>query len=553
MNFSAELISLLLPEPTPSIAEIEKLYPPRQLPSGAMVMRYPPSPTGAVHLGHIFSFLANHRLAQQSAGLAYLRIEDTDQKREVPGAVDLIVKTLAQYGISPNEGRQADGTDKGAYGPYTQSQRGHIYRAYIKKWLAEGKAYPCFCTNVELDAQREIQQMENVRTGYYGKYAIHSNITEEEVRKNLSLGKPFVIRFRATGDNDKMMPIPDLIKGTRYLPEYDLHVPIWKSEGLPTYHFAHLIDDHLMGTTHVLRGDEWFSSVPLHLQLFAAMGWTPPQYAHFGTIQKLDNGNRRKLSKRKDPEASMSYYNEKGYPPVSVVEYLLNLGNSTFEDWRRANPDKSYENFPFKLEKMGESGALFDFGKLDNISKEIIGRMSAEEVFQKAHAWAGEFNPELKKLLEEKENKEYIKKIFSIERGGAKNRKDIACWSQVPAEIEFFFDDKFSLTKERALVLLAPLAPDVISQAAAALIAVYTPSDDKDTWFGRVKKIAEDLGYATDMKEYKKDPAKYKGTVSDIAKIFRVLLCGRPQTPDLHSVMAVMGVERCKKRLSLVV
>lgn len=546
---SPQLIERLIPGPLPTVAELEARYPARQLPEGAKVVRYAPSPTGYMHVGNFYSAFINDRLAHQSGGVFFIRIEDTDQKREVAGAAELIFQTMREYGLKVDEGSLDNGRDVGAYGPYTQSRRRDIYQACVKHLLAEGKAYPCFVSSEELDELRKSQEYQNIRPGYYGKYALHRNLTEEQVVAYLDAGRKPIFRLRSPGNGEKWIKIDDLIKGERQLPEWDEDTVILKSDGLPTYHFAHLVDDHFMRTTHVVRGEEWFSSLPRHVQLFQVMGWKAPKYGHLSFIQKLDNGNRRKLSKRSDPEAAMTYYGEKGYPPVALKEYLLNLMNSNFEDWRKANPAKSYEEFPFNINKMGESGALLDLVKLDNISKEVISRLSADEVFANARTWALQHDPKLLALMDS--NSAYVKQILSIERTGPKIRKDIAAWSNVYGELVYFFDEHFALTREQALELLKPLSADDVKKAAELFAAGYNEADDKDTWFGKVKKIAEDLGYALNTKDFQKNPTAYKGTVSDVAKIFRVLLTGRAQTPDLHSVMLVMGKARALKRLSL--
>ncbi len=551
MSLSRETIDRILPAtglPTP--VELEGLYPRRSLQEGQKVTRLGPSPTGFFHLGGMITTLTNERLAHQSGGVFFLRIEDTDQERLVEGAVALVLRTFAEYGIKVDEGPLGlDGADVGAYGPYTQSQRAHIYKAFVRELLIKGLAYPCFCSSAELEEVRSMQESSNIRPGYYGKYAIWRDRPEEEVKAKLDAGVPFAIRLRAEGSYEKMMKIADVVKGDLYLPENDLDIVILKSGGLPTYHLAHVVDDHLMGTTHVVRGDEWLNSVPLHLQLFAALGWRAPKYGHTSPIQKLDEGSRRKLSKRKDPEASMAYYDEKGYPPVAVIEYLMNLANSNFEDWRRANPALPYGEFAFSLKKLGTTGALFDFVKLNAVSRDYISRLSAPEVYEAALAWARRHNPKLASLLQS--DPAYAKAIFAIERSGAKVRKDIAAWGEVFGEIAYFYDSEFALTREAALALLPTVSPEVAAAAAKDFAASYTPAADKDAWFENVKRIAGALGYATDMKAYKATPAAFKGTVSEVAKIFRVLLTGRAETPDLHSVMAVLGEARCRKRLGL--
>lgn len=544
-----EIINLIFPNPLPSTAEIEAKYPPRQLPDGAKVTRVAPSPTGFMHIGGIYAGLLSERVAHQSGGKFYLRIEDTDQKRKVDGAVELISNSLGRYGIHADEGVDKDGHDFGPYAPYTQSQRKEIYQAYAKQLLEQGLAYPCFCAPEDLDIMRKIQEKTSVRPGYYGKYAKCRNLTDDQILENLRAGKPFVLRFKSTGDNNKRMIIKDLIKGELALPENDIDVIIMKGDGLPTYHFAHAIDDHLMGTTHVTRGDEWISSVPLHIQLFVALGWKAPKYAHFAPLQKSENGNKRKLSKRHDPEANIMYFWEKGYPEEALVEYLLNLINATFEDWRRNNPDKNAFDFPVNFNKISNAaGALFDFVKLNSIAKEVIAKMSAEQVFDAVLKWAREYNPVFAERLSA--NRDYVIQILNIERNiGKKSRKDLTKWEDVESDLTYFFDDLFGITKDEKLALLAPLGESDIHTVAEEFAAVYQPTEDKDTWFAHIKAIAEKHGFATDMKAYKENPSAFKGNVSDIAKVLRVLVTGRDKTPDLYEIMRILGSDRVKKRL----
>ena len=549
LKMTPEIINLIFPNPLPSPAEIEAKYPPRQLPDGAKVTRVAPSPTGDMHIGGIYAGLLCERVAHQSGGKFYLRIEDTDQKRIKDGAVALICNSLARYGIIADEGVDKDGHDFGPYAPYTQSQRKEIYQAYAKALLEQGLAYPCFCAAEDLDIMRKIQEKTSVRPGYYGKYAKCRNLTDEQILENLKAGKPFVLRFKSTGDNNKRMIIKDLIKGELALPENDIDIIIMKGDGLPTYHFAHAIDDHLMGTTHVVRGDEWISSVPLHIQLFVALGWKAPKYAHFAPLQKSDNGNKRKLSKRHDPEASIVYFWEKGYPETALVEYLLNLINASFEDWRRNNPDKDAFDFPVNFNKVSNAaGALFDFVKLNSIAKEVIAKMTAEQVFEAVLKWATTYNPDFAKRLAN--NRDYIIQILNIERNiGKKSRKDLTKWEDVESDLTYFFDDLFTATAAEKLALLAPLDEADIRTVTAEFAAVYQPTDDKEVWFGHIKSIAEKHGFATDMKAYKENPSAFKGNVSDIAKILRVLVTGRDKTPDLYEIMRILDTERVKNRL----
>lgn len=545
-----EIINLIFPKPLPTPAEIEAKYPPRVLKEGAKVTRVAPSPTGDMHIGGIYAGLLCERVAHQSGGVFYLRIEDTDQKRIKDGAVELITHSLERYGIHADEGVGPDGRDIGAYGPYTQSQRQEIYQAYVKDLLEKGLAYPCFCAAEDLDIMRKIQEKTGVRPGYYGKYAKCRNLSDEEILANLKAGKPFVIRFKSMGDNNKRMLIKDLIKGELALPENDIDVIIMKGDGLPTYHFAHAVDDHLMGTTHVVRGDEWISSVPLHIQLFVALGWKAPKYAHFAPLQKSDNGKKRKLSKRHDPEASIVFFWEKGYPEAALVEYLLNLINASFEDWRRNNPGKDAFEFPVNFNKVSNAaGALFDFVKLNSIAKDIVAAMSAEQVFEAVLKWAKEYRPAFAARLAD--NRDYVVKILNIERNiGKKSRKDLMKWEDVESDIAYFFDDTFTVTAAEKAALLAPLTENDIRAVADDFAVVYRAEEDKEMWFAHIKDLAEKYGFATDMKAYKDNPAAFKGNVSDVAKILRVLVTGRDKTPDLYDIMRILGAERVRARLA---
>ncbi len=545
-----EIIDLIFPNPLPTPAEIEARYPRRNLPEGAKVTRVAPSPTGFMHVGTLYAGLLCERVAHQSGGIFYLRVEDTDQKRKVDGAMELIVKSLDRYGIRADEGVDKDGQDFGAYGPYTQSARRDIYQAYVKSLLEQGLAYPCFCAAEDLDIMRKIQEKTSVRPGYYGKYAKCRNLTDEQILENLKAGKPFVIRFKSSGDNNKRMIIKDLIKGDMALPENDIDVVIMKGDGLPTYHFAHAVDDHLMGTTHVIRGDEWVSSIPLHIQLFVALGWKAPKYAHFAPLQKIDNGNKRKLSKRHDPEASLTYFWEKGYPENALIEYMLNLINASFEDWRRNNPDKPAFDFPVNFTKVSNAaGALFDFVKLNSIAKDVVARMSAEQVYDAVLAWATDYRPTFAERL--KANRKYVIRILDIERNiGKKSRKDIVKWDDVEQDIAYFFDDLLTVSPAEKAALLAPLTESDIRLIADEFAAIYQPADDKETWFAHIKAIAEKHGFATDMKAYKENPAAFKGSVSDVAKVLRVLVTGRDKTPDLYEIMRILGADKVRARLA---
>lgn len=543
-----EIIEKLFPNPLPSTQEIEAKYPPRILEPGQKVTRVAPSPTGIMHLGTIYAALVSERVAHQSGGKFFLRIEDTDQKRKIEEASEVIIRSLACYDLHADEGVDSEGNSFGPYGPYIQSARKDIYQAYAKKLLEEGMAYPCFCASEDLDLMRKIQEKQGQRPGYYGRFAKCRTLSDEEILKNLEEGKPWVLRFKSPGDNEKRMLIKDLMKGDINMPENDLDIIILKGDGLPTYHFAHAVDDHLMGTTHVIRGDEWVSSVPLHIQLFVALGWKAPKYGHYAPLQKLDNGNKRKLSKRHDPEAGVPFFWEKGYPERALIEYLLNLINASFEDWRNKNPEKDAFEFPMNFNKISNSaGALFDFQKLNSISKEVVARMSAEAVYEAVLNWAKNYNLAFEKKLQE--NKDYVIQILNIERNiGKKSRKDIIKWEDIETDISYFFDDTFNLdlTKFKDEI---PLSIDEIKEVGRDFKLLYNVEDDKTVWFEKIKQVAEKHNFATDTKSFKENPSAYRGSIIDIANTLRVLLTGRTKSPDLYEIMRIMGLDRLNKRI----
>ena len=543
MDYNA-LADLLFPglDEEAAIAKIEADYPPRSLPEGAKVTRMAPSPTGFMHLGNLFGAIADERLAHQSGGVFYLRIEDTDQKREVPGAVETILKVFSDYELPFDEGATADG-DNGAYGPYRQRQREGIYRAYAKRLVRQGKAYPCFCTEEELAAIREKQAAEKANFGYYGSWAVHRDTPLSEVESRVAAGEPFVLRFRSEGDPGRRTKFTDLVRGTMELPENDQDVVLLKSDGIPTYHFAHVVDDHLMGTTHVVRGEEWLATLPIHIQLFGAMGWRMPKYVHTAQLMKLENGNKRKLSKRKDPELALDFYQRQGYCVAAVKEYLMTLLNSNFEDWRLANPDAPLDKFPFNTKKMGVSGALFDIEKLGDVSKNVISRMSAAEVADRLTAWAREYDPGFCALLER--DPAYTEAILSIGRGGKKPRKDIAVGSGAKEYLSFFFDELFACDGAYPENVSAADAKRILDEYAA----IYDPADDSGVWFDRIKALAERLGYAANMKDYKQNPSAYPGSVADVSMVLRVAVTGRQNSPDMYEIMRLLGRERVLRRL----
>ena len=539
-----DLANLIFPN-AKEISYYEEKYPKRNLKEGAIVTRYAPSPTGVMHIGGLYQALIAKKMARQTEGVFFVRIEDTDQKREIENGTMEILTSLKNFDLDPDEGMISDIEEKGNYGPYKQSQRKEIYQAYAKYLIEQGKAYPCFCTTEELDEIRKKQETAKIRSGYYGVWAKCRNYTVEQMAEKIKTGEKYIIRFKSQGREDKKIKHKDLIKGNVEFPENDQDVVIIKADGLPTYHFAHIVDDHLMGTTHVIRGDEWLSSVPLHLQLFYELGFKAPKYAHIAPILKNDNGNKRKLSKRKDPESAVNYYEEEGIPKKAVEEYLLNIANSTFENWRRANPDKNVSEFELQLNKMSVSGALFDMVKLLDIGKTVISRMTAEEVYDRAYEWAKRHDEELEKMLE---NREYSLKIFGIERGNKKPRKDIAKWSEVKENIEYMYDENFLGKKQNYPYQVINEKENINKILSLYIEKYYDEKDDKQTWFNKIKELAEEMGYAKEVKEFKENPGKYKAHVGDVSTVLRVALTSRTNTPDMYEIMQVLGKDSIKKR-----
>lgn len=543
MDFE-KLANLLFPEELKTPEYYEERYPERDLPEGARVIRFAPSPTGYLHIGGLFAAFVSKRTAEASNGVFFLRIEDTDKKREVEDGVTGIVDGLKNFGIDVEEGVVGFGLETGNYGPYTQSQRKDIYHTFAKELVKKDLAYPCFCTAEELDELRAKQEAEGVNPGYYGKYAVCRNLSYEEIEENIKAGKPYVLRLKSPGREDGKIVFDDFIKGKIEMPENITDVVILKTDGIPTYHFAHCVDDHLMRTTHVVRGDEWISSVPTHIQLFKCCGFKVPKYAHIAPIMKLDDGNKRKLSKRKDPEAAVSYYFEEGYPKESVLEYLLTLANSNFEDWRRANKDAKLKDFPFNLKKMSVSGALFDLAKLNDVSKNVISVMDAETVYERTANWAKLYNPDFYDLLTV--DAERSKKILNIDRDTPKPRKDIAKWSDVPGYVEYFYDGLYTPNFELPENIDKSDAVNVLKE----YLDIYNPQDDKDTWFSRIKEMCEPLGFTPNVKEYKKNPDAFKGHVGDVSTIIRLAVTGRTNTPDLHAILGILGYDTVKSRIN---
>lgn len=543
-----ELANLIFPN-AKEISYYEGKYPKRDLKEGAIVTRFAPSPTGFVHIGGLYQSLIARKLASQTEGVFFLRIEDTDQKREVENGVSGIVNSLKDFDITPDEGMISETEGKGIYGPYKQSERKEIYQAYAKYMIEQGKAYPCFCSTEEIEEIRQKQENAKIRPGYYGVWAKCRHLTLEEMAEKIKNGENYIIRFKSPGREDRKIKHKDVIKGNVEFPENDQDIVIIKADGLPTYHFAHAIDDHLMGTTHVIRGDEWLSSVPLHLQLFHELGFRPPKYAHIAPIMKNDNGNKRKLSKRKDAEAAVSYYEEEGIPKEAVKEYLLNIANSTFENWRRANQDKDISEFELQLNKMSVSGALFDMIKLLDVGKTVISKFTAEKVYEEAMKWAKRHDSELEKIIEDKE---YSLKVFGIERGNKKPRKDIAKWSDVKENISYMYDNLFETEGEYPYQVISD-REDINKILKTYIEKYYDDADDKQTWFEKIKQLTEEMGYCKDVKEFKANPGMYKAHVGDVSTVLRVALTRRTNTPDMYEIMQILGKERIAKRFEMAI
>lgn len=537
------LSEILYPNISKTVSDWEEVYPKRNLKEGVFVTRFAPSPTGFIHIGGIYTAVAEERLAHQSGGVYMLRIEDTDKNREKDNGVNEIVDSLAQFGLVHDEGVFNDGEEKGDYGPYMQSNRIDIYHSFAKHLVSVGRAYPSFATSEELDVIRKEQEASKVKPGYYGVWAKDRELSIEEVEEKIKNGVPYVIRLKSLGIESPRQ-FHDEVKGNISVPLNDQDSILLKSDGYPTYHFAHVVDDFLMGTTHVIRADEWLSSLPLHIELFEAFGFPLPKFGHLSPIMKLD-GTKRKLSKRKDPEAAVSYYIENGYPSVAVIEYVLNLLNSAFEDWRKENPTLSYKEFPVRLDKMSVSGALMDIVKLGDISKNIIGAMSADELYTNTLKWAKVYDMDFAQRLESQKN--YALKVLAIERGGDNPRKDFAMYSEIKNGISYMYDDLYNIDSAKN-ALSAVLAPEKVSEILNAFSSHDIKATDKDEWFSEMKSIATELGYAPDGKTFKANPDQYKGSIADVAMVLRIALTERTKAPDMFAVMSVLGFEKAQKR-----
>lgn len=550
------LADLLFPDVRMTPEEVERKFPKRDLPEGAKVTRFAPSPTGFIHLGGIYGAMIDERLAHQSGGVFYLRIEDTDAKREVEGAAQALVRTLAEYGLHFDEGSTVDAggsiVERGDYGPYKQSERVAYYHVFAKKLVAEGRAYPVFATAAELDALAAADKKAEVKSKVWTEEeSAHQReemlrqreISLDTVRARLAAGDPFVLRILSDGDGEKKIKVTDLVRGELEFPENDEDFVLLKSDGVPTYHFAHAVDDHLMGTTHVVRGEEWLPSLPKHVQLFRYLGFRMPKYLHTAQIMKLDeNGNKKKLSKR-DLGLDMKDYKRGGYAPACVCEYIMTLLNSNYDEWRMQNPERPYTEFPFSIKKMSNSGCLLDFAKLTDVSKNVISKMSADEVYEKLSAWASEYDPDFAACLSA--DADYAKKILSIGRGGKKPRKDLATWADAKPYMGFFYDRYYEIVDGYP----DDFEKSVIREVLTRFLAGYDPQDDMNVWFDRIKKIAEALGFASDMKAYKAAPEDFRGSVADVSSFIRVAVTGKQNAPDLYTVMQILGETRTRQRI----
>lgn len=546
-----ELADLIFPNLKYTPDDYEKIYPKRNLPESAVVTRFAPSPTGFVHMGSLLTTLIARKVPDETGGVFFLRVEDTDQKREVDNAVKGITDDLSNFGIKIDEGVIGEDEEIGSYGPYYQSARKEIYETYAKYLIEKGLAYPCFCTSEEIEKTREIQELNKERIGYYGSFATCRFLSNEERRDKILAGESFIIRLKSPGNYDKKVVFNDLVRGKILFPENDLDVVLIKGDGLPIYHFAHAVDDHLMRTTHVLRGEEWMSSVPIHIQLFQALDFELPKYAHLGLLMKIDEetGTKRKLSKRKDKEAAVSYYHEKGIPVQAVKLYLMTIANSNFEEWLNQNPGRDYNEFKFNFTKMSESGSLFDLEKLINISRNYISRLTKEEVYEGVMANASEYDKDFASLLEK--HKDYALAMFDIERNQKKPRKDYGMFSEIKDYTWYMFDELFTGKINYEFQTISDKI-EIGNILNTYIEKYFDENDDEQTWFDKIKDLAEELGYAREVKDYKENPDNYKGHVGDVSMVIRVAITSKAMTPNLYQIMRLFGKERIVKRFELI-
>ena len=552
MITNKQLADLIFPNITESIEDLERRYPPRNLPEGAEVTRFAPSPTGFLHTGSLFTSMICHKVANQTNGVFYIRLEDTDTKREIAGSGEKLLEQLHIFGVNPDEGYLGN-SEKGNYGPYIQSKRADIYCVVIKHLLEEGKAYPCFCTTQDLEALRLEQESKKLNPGYYGEFAKCRNLTNEERYERIKNGDKFVIRFRSSGDYHNKIEVSDLVRGKFEIAQNDQDIVIYKSDGLPTYHFAHAVDDHFMRTTTVIRGEEWVASLPIHVELFSALGWKAPRYAHLPVIMKIDEetGNKRKLSKRKDREAAVSYFIEDGYLPKALIMYLMTIANSNFEEWILSNHFEGMEDFVFSFKKMSLDGALFDIGKLNFFARELLAKLNKNEITNLALAYAEKYNPELYQVIKNDQN--YFTEIMNIDREKANPRKDYEKFGNVLEIISYFFKDGYDKAIENGLEFNEKFSKEDIVEALTAIEKDLQIGEDEQSWFNNLKEIGTKLNYAANNKEYKANPENFKGNIGDLAEILRITLTGRKNAPSLYAVMALLGLEESHRRMERVI
>lgn len=541
-----KLAEMLFPHIQETVTDYENKFPERDLPEGAKVTRLGPSPTGFIHLGNLYGAFVDERLARQSGGVFMLRIEDTDEKRKVEGSVEIIISSLKYFGLNFDEGALLDG-EKGNYGPYYQSNRGPIYQCVAKYLVEQGKAYPCFCTEEELEEIRNRQTEANVNTGYYGKWARDRELSVEEVQAHLNNGDEFVIRFKSSGTEEGIFEIEDAIRGKLSIHENYQDAVLLKNNGIPTYHFAHVVDDHFMRVTHVIRGEEWLSTLPIHYEIFSAIGWQHPVYCHTAHLMKMDNGSKRKLSKRKDPELGLGYYMDLGYHPSAVREYLLTILNSNYEEWRIENPNSPIDDFKFSLDKMSNSGALFDLDKLNNISKDVLLKISADEIYGFLLGWSKEHKTEITEILQN--NKDTVIRLLSVGRDGDKPRKDLMYCEQIFDFISYFFDEYFKVVDSYP----ENINEDEAKKLLDLYLLTYDHSDDQSQWFEKIRVISQENGYAAKPKDYKKNPDMYKGHVGDVSSVIRLAIVGRSSSPDVWELQQIMGEEKVRRRIESII
>ena len=546
-----DLANLIFPEITDTVEDLERRYPSRNLPEGAMVTRFAPSPTGFLHTGSLFTSLVSNRFAKQSGGVFYIRLEDTDTKREIQGSGESLIKQLAVFDVIPDEGYISDSEEKGLYGPYKQSQRADIYKTVIKYLISVNRAYPCFATPEELNELRAEQEANKEIPGYYGKYAKYRNLTVDEYIEKINSGVPYILRFKSMGDHNNKVAVHDEIRGDLELTENDQDIVILKSDGLPTYHFAHLVDDHFMHTTHVTRGEEWLPSLPIHLELFDTMGWERPKYAHLPVIMKVENGNRRKLSKRKDEEAAVSYFLSQGYPKYGFIEYLLTIANSNYEGWRNENLDKDFYDFKLSFDHMSLDGALFDIAKVANISKERMAYRKAVDLIEEVKTWAKEYEPKFYDYITSDE--EYFLSILNIERNKEKPRKDYAKYSDIFPIVSFFYDEEYNQIDKTNLEWNPAMSKEDIKSVLLDYASNMDLTLDEENWFNSIKELAVRHGFADNVKVWKKNKEAYKGHVGDVSEFLRIALSGRKNSPNLYYVIQILGEAKVKERIEATV